>query len=69
MILRYFFKLLSKTFLCKKLALSSIKQVYQQKKMEQLQLLQVRSYFDNLMDPKLVLYPRKFPVDNEDYIQ
>ena len=37
--------------------------------MEEIRLLQTTSYFEDLIMRRGVLYPRKFPIDNEDYEQ
>lgn len=39
------------------------------KRLEDIQLLQTTSYFEDLMMGRRVPYPRQFPVDNEDYEQ
>ena len=37
------------------------------KNLEQFQLLQIESYFESVMNSVKYPYPKKFPVDNEDY--
>ena len=44
-------------------------QLDEQKKLQALLLLKPWCYYDDLLEGKGVPYPRKFPIDNENYDQ